>query len=189
VAYLSVPGAGIYRTTNEALSSPQWLQINKNLTDLTITKVRANQTSSSLVYAVGANGIYRLELSRTSPYVDLTPPGTIANLTGSSTASTSVQLLWTTPGNDSAFGNPTGYSVRYATSPITEGNWNSATPMSPQPTPYQVGTSEHVNIYNLTPNSTYYFAIKTSDADGNQSGLSNVLSISLGTENCIMKSI
>jgi ligand-binding sensor domain-containing protein len=72
IAYVGLQSHGVYRTLNEALSSPEWQPLNKNLTDMTIRDVVTNPASSLLTYATGASGVYRLELSSLS--ADLTPP-------------------------------------------------------------------------------------------------------------------
>ena len=73
-------------------------------------------------------------------------------------------------------GTAASYDIRYSTSPITAGNWASATQATGEPAPAVAGTSQSLLIDNLTQNTTYYFAIKTSDEVPNTSGLSNVVS-------------
>lgn len=102
IAYAAVSGNGIYRTHNEALQSPQWLPININLSDLEIGEIRTNPTNSNVVYAVGAAGVYRLNLS--TPYIDLTPPSTISNLTASGNSlRNNITLTWSAPGEDGKY--------------------------------------------------------------------------------------
>ena len=72
IAFTGLQSHGVYRTENEALSTPEWQPLNKNLTDMTIRDIVTNPASSLLVYAAGASGVYRLELSSLS--ADLTPP-------------------------------------------------------------------------------------------------------------------
>lgn len=175
VAYAAVEGGGVYRTTNEALTDPNWLPINKNLSDLAISDVRTNAGSSTLIYATGASGVYKLELSAIFPYPDLTEPSAISNLTASTTSTTTVLTSWTEPGDDLDYGTTTSYEVRYATSsPITEGNWASTTLPGNQPTPHVAGSAGQMQIQGLVPGNVYYFAVKTTDEAGNTSSLSNV---------------
>jgi hypothetical protein len=87
---------------------------------------------------------------------------------------TSITLNWTAPGDDGDVGQATAYDVRYSTSPITEQNWDSATPVDGEPAPSPAGSAESFTVSGLQPSTTYYFAIKTSDEAGNWSGLSNV---------------
>lgn len=175
IAYAAVSGNGIYRTHNEALQSPQWLPININLSDLEIGEIRTNPNNTNVVYAVGALGAYRLNLS--TPYIDLTPPSTISNLAASGNSIiNNIVLTWSAPGEDGVYGTSTSYSIRYSTALITEANWASATPVIPQPIPYVYGYATTYYAFNIPGNLQYYFAIKSSDGV-NQSALSNVVNV------------
>lgn len=90
-------------------------------------------------------------------------------------AQTQVTLAWTAPGDDGNLGTATVYDMRYSTSPITSGNWSSATPVPGVPAPLQAGTRQSVGVSGLVEGTTYYFAIRTQDDAGNWSPLSNVL--------------
>ncbi|MGB0930759.1 MAG: fibronectin type III domain-containing protein, partial [Chitinophagales bacterium] len=106
--------------------------------------------------------------------LDPGPPADIADLsvTPSSTFAT---LEWTAPGDDENTGTATEYDIRYSTSPITSENFEDAT-QTEAPTPSIAGSSESVIVYNLAQNTTYYFAMKTTDEMGYTSGISNVVS-------------
>jgi fibronectin type 3 domain-containing protein len=82
-------------------------------------------------------------------------------------------LKWTAPAAGSIAGT-SHYDIRYSTSVITESNWSSAIQVTGEPLREAVGASQTMVINGLTENTTYYFAIKTFDAEGNISGLSNV---------------
>ena len=104
-------------------------------------------------------------------------PAAISNLTVDYAAGTSVRLDWTAPGDDYNTGTAAAYDLRYSTSPITEANWSSATPYTyGVPAPAVAGTSQSATVFYLNMLTTYYFAIKTVDGDGNWSPLSNVVS-------------
>ncbi len=105
-----------------------------------------------------------------------TPPSTIATLIVNGTGENSITLNWTAPGDDGAVGTASQYDVRYATSPITDLNWNSATQASGEPSPQVAGSSESFTVTGLNSSTTYYFAVKTADEVPNWSGLSNVVS-------------
>ncbi len=107
---------------------------------------------------------------------DTTPPATVSNLSASSPTSASVTLSWTSPGDDGASGTASQYSIRYATSAITDVTWNSATAISNAPLPVVAGTNQSVIVSGLNSATTYYFALKTADEVPNWSGLSNVVS-------------
>ena len=87
----------------------------------------------------------------------------------------SITLHWTAPGDDGDIGIATVYDIRYATSPISDANWNSAVQVSGEPVPSAAGSDESFTIDGLAPSTTYYFAIKAADEIPNWSTLSNVV--------------
>ncbi len=107
---------------------------------------------------------------------DVTAPAAISNLSASNPTENSIQLSWTAPGDDGTTGTASSYDVRYATVPITVGNWSTATQASNEPTPSVAGSSETMTVSGLTPSTTYYFAIKATDDAFNSGGLSNIAS-------------
>ncbi len=90
--------------------------------------------------------------------------------------STTVTLNWTAPGDNDYTGTATEYDIRYSQTLLTEANWSSATQASGEPAPQLVGSAETFTVINLTPNTTYYFAVKSADEVPNWSELSNVIS-------------
>jgi phosphodiesterase/alkaline phosphatase D-like protein len=104
---------------------------------------------------------------------DTTAPDAVTNLATSNATSSSIDLSWTAPGDDGSVGTASSYDIRYSTSAITESNWSSATQVSGEPAPQAAGSSEAVTVSGLTSETTYYFAIKTTDDAGNVSGVSN----------------
>ena len=100
------------------------------------------------------------------------PAGTQANLVVQST--NSVTLTWMAPGDDNNVGQAEVYDIRYSTSSITEDNWPSAIQASNPPDPQIAGSAETITITGLSPDTFYYFAIKTKDDADNWSALSNI---------------
>jgi hypothetical protein len=107
---------------------------------------------------------------------DTTPPYPITDLTASNSTEGSITLTWTAPGDDLATGTASEYDIRYSTASITEANWASATEVSNEPAPQISGTSQTHVVSSLSPDTTYYFAIKTTDDADNVSALSNIAS-------------
>ena len=107
---------------------------------------------------------------------DVTPPGGIADLTVTGTTGTSISLRWTAPGNDGTTGTAASYDIRYSSIPITDQNWALATPVAGEPSPAVAGTIQTFTIPGLQGSATFYVAMKTADAAGNVSVLSNVVS-------------
>jgi Fibronectin type III domain len=113
--------------------------------------------------------------SRTTlPAPDVIRPGPIASLAVTSTTDSTATLGWTAVGDDSLSGTATKYDIRYSTSPITAGNWSSATQVTGEPAPAAPGTAQSYTVTGLSRQVTYYFAIKAEDEAGNPSALSNV---------------
>jgi len=110
----------------------------------------------------------------TAPSGDTTPPAAVTDLALSNPTTSSIDLTWTSPGDDGNTGTAQSYDIRYSTALITEGNWSSATKVTGEPTPSVAGSSESMTVTGLSEGTTYYFAIKTSDEEPNVSALSNV---------------
>ena len=113
---------------------------------------------------------------------DATAPAAVTALATGTVTTSSVQLSWTAPGDDGATGTATTYDVRYSTSTITEGNWASATQATGEPSPQVAGSAESFTVTGLSPATTYYFAVKTSDEVPNESAISNVPSAATSTD-------
>jgi hypothetical protein len=91
-----------------------------------------------------------------------------------SSTARSATLSWSAPGDDSLTGTATAYDVRYSLVPITLLNFLTSTIVTGLPLPAAPGTLQSVTVNGLTPNVTYYFAMRTVDDRGNWSGLSNI---------------
>ncbi len=114
-------------------------------------------------------------------YTDTTAPGAVSDLATSSATGSSIDLTWTAPGDDGNTGTASTYDVHYSTSLIDASNFASATTATGEPTPSVAGSSESMTITGLSANTTYYFAIKTSDEIPNTSTISNVVSTTTAT--------
>ncbi len=110
----------------------------------------------------------------TASAADAIPPATTMDLETADVTATSVRLTWTAPGDDGNAGTAGEYDIRYSTSEITEGNFSAATVVNGVPAPAAAGTAQSVTLNGLTPDTPYFFAMKTADEVPNWSGLSNV---------------
>ena len=105
---------------------------------------------------------------------DATPPATITDLTVVNPTSSVVELAWTAPGDDDTAGTAFSYDIRYALTPfMNETDFIVARQVADEPAPQIAGTRQTVGIEGLTPEVTYYFAMKSSDSSGNESVRSN----------------
>ncbi len=112
----------------------------------------------------------------TSAAADTTPPATIENLAAGNETQSTIQLTWTAPGDDGSTGTAAQYDVRYSFLPITgDAEFETASQAQGEPAPQPAGTPETFTVTNLSPGTTYYFAIKTADEVPNWSALSNII--------------
>ncbi|MBU1701351.1 MAG: fibronectin type III domain-containing protein, partial [Candidatus Eisenbacteria bacterium] len=105
---------------------------------------------------------------------DVTPPAEVSDLAASDPTDTSIQLDWTSPGDDGVTGTATAYDIRYSTATITAGNWSQAIPVTGEPGPQAAPSAQGMTVDGLEPGTEYFFAMKTADEVPNWSGLSNV---------------
>jgi hypothetical protein len=86
----------------------------------------------------------------------------------------SLLLHWTAPGDDGTIGLAAQYELRYDTAPISEATFANATFVSNTPAPAAPTTYQAVRVRGLSRGTPYWFAVRTRDAAGNWSPLSNV---------------
>lgn len=111
---------------------------------------------------------------------DTTPPSAITDLAVQTTATTSVTVRWTAPGDDGTTGQATSYDLRYMIGDASTFAWSSATQVTGLPAPQAAGTNQSHVVQGLTNGTTYTFAIKTADEGPNWSGISNLVSAQPG---------
>lgn len=117
-------------------------------------------------------------------YTDNTAPAAITNLvaTAGNPSSTKINLSWTAVGDDWNIGTATSYVIKFSSNVINSSNFESATSINNWMSPYSAWSNESYQVWNLLPNSTYYFAIKVLDEFGNISGISNTASFTTSWE-------
>ena len=122
-------------------------------------------------------GAGRLNLAQALQEDDGQAPAAITDLSVTDVAAAHVDLQWTVPE-----GSPAVYDIRYSTDPIeNDSDFENAQQVEDPPSPSAPGTTDSTVVDGLTPDTEYFFAIKSSDTFGNTSGLSNVPSAT--TEN------
>jgi hypothetical protein len=112
-----------------------------------------------------------------SGVADTQAPAAITNLTLNTPALNSLNLAWTAPSDVGPAGKAATYEIRYSTSNITDANFSSASLASAAPVPGNAGTSQTYSLSGLNADTTYFVAIKSRDASGNLSAISNVPSL------------
>jgi len=88
-------------------------------------------------------------------------PDAVTDLSTSAIGISTVDITWTAPA-DADNENAALYKIRYSTSPIDAGNFNSAT-LAGSPAAQAAGTTETFTVTGLTPSTNYYFALASSD--------------------------
>jgi len=110
--------------------------------------------------------------------VDLTPPqATTVTPSPGKPAATVIDLSW--PAVEDGLKR---YRIWYSTSEITEENVSAAIELFSNITPGPKDYDEAFTVKGLSPDTTYFFAVKSIDAAGNVSVLSNVASAATATK-------
>jgi len=105
---------------------------------------------------------------------DTTPPGPVTGFTAEPGDWTGEVLLsWVAPTDSGPKGKAFGYDIRYAGSPITEGNFADATPVPRWqiPRPIKPGQTQMMVVRDLVPGATYYFGLRAYDQAGNATAI------------------
>ena len=77
-----------------------------------------------------------------------------------------ITLGWTEVGDDGLLGNATGWELRYALAPITTDAAFDVASLAATGAPAVPGTAEVATASGLTPDTTYYFALRVYDSAG-----------------------
>ena len=125
---------------------------------------------------LAGNPLDSITWSFTTEEEDTIPPAAVTDLAIQTVKRNSVTLSWTATGDDGNIGRASAYDLRYSTSEITDDNFDAATKVENLPAPQVAGSQEVLTITDLTPQTTYYFALKVLDEAPNISDLSNVVS-------------
>ncbi|RYZ38838.1 MAG: hypothetical protein EOO71_22365 [Myxococcaceae bacterium] len=102
---------------------------------------------------------------------DAVAPAVAQGFAATGVSGSSIRLDWAAPGDDGDLGTATRYEVRYATTAITEANFDAATEATGVSAPQAPGSAESFTVSGLDAAMTYHFALKTFDGAGNGSAL------------------
>ncbi len=106
-------------------------------------------------------------------FVDLSLPPAIANLDAmTGAANGEIKLSWTSPA-DPPFNNISSYEIFYASFSFAESDIHSVNSVAGPSPPKTPGNLEIFTVSALQNSVTYFFALKSRDAAGNVSHLSN----------------
>ena len=91
------------------------------------------------------------------------------------TGTDSLTLSWTAPGDDGMIGTAAAYDVRVSATAITAASFAGERTVPGPPAPLPASSRQTLVVRGLARGTVYWFAIKSVDAAGNWSGISNVL--------------
>jgi ferredoxin len=114
-------------------------------------------------------------------YFDLISPEPITDLTAISTEYTII-LQWTAPADPNPRASVSDYVIKSFTEEITDANWNNAHNIVYNPAPQAPGSLEELLLEFTEPSGLLFFAIRSHDAAGNISLLSNIASAEATTD-------
>ncbi len=109
---------------------------------------------------------------------DVVGPAAVTDLHAAGATTNSIDLEWTSTGDNGVDGQATRLEVRYSTAPINAGNFANATLVPNLPAPAPSGQKQLISVSGLNGLTTYYFALKIFDEVNNAGPLSNVVQAS-----------
>lgn len=101
------------------------------------------------------------------------PPSTVTDLAVASVTPTSALLQWSAPHGGAPTQLVYSYDMRMSASPITQGNWDSATQLAGEPLAVPMGGQQTMSVTGLPSDTTIYFALKSRGSAGIWSDVSN----------------
>ncbi len=108
-------------------------------------------------------------------WVDTIPPAAITDLLSSmGSANREIDLRWSEPSDTGKTETVSGYTIKYATTPLTEDVWSKAPEVPDPPLPASPSNSRFYTVPGLEDNRFYYLGITTEDGAGNRSEISNI---------------
>lgn len=149
---------------------------------LTPSPVVTDQLGAGPPFTRTAEGLHELTLTAadlagntaqasTAFVIDRTGPAPIGDLAVSVTAPGEATLAWTAPAD--ALSAVASYDVRFMAGPPAAFDWAAASPIAGAPSPAAPGAAEALGAAGL-PAGTFCVALRSVDAAGNMSPLSNV---------------
>jgi pimeloyl-ACP methyl ester carboxylesterase len=138
----------------------------------TLTEVAVWDHSTNLfMRADFATNAYQTAAYKRQSFNDHTPPAAIHDLAVASLTSSNLVLQWTAPDNEGV--SATTYIVRCQRTPPSLTGWDSATVLTNSLVPSVTGATEKFEVTGLSVGEGIYFCVRSTDATGNESELSN----------------
>jgi hypothetical protein len=158
-------------------NAPSWFQLSPAGTSPSLRSQHVatyDRTFDRMIMATGTNGTslfgdaWALSWDQIAPaqVVDFTPV----------ISCTSIQFMWTAPGDDGTVGQAVAYDLRRYSDVITEGNWVNATTVASGASLASGQTQYSPVVVSGGCSTRYYYALKVRDDGYNWSPLSDVTS-------------
>ncbi len=155
---VSVSGATVAVTVDGG--APQAATVTG--TSWSVTLSLAGQTAPYTIVAT-ATLTPRVGSATLPLVVDLSPPGAPTGLTAVADTRQSIRLGFTAPGGAAS------YRVKFATTALTDANFDATGTAVTAPTPGAAGTAETVRVQPLRAGTAYWVAVAAVDGAGNRS--------------------
>lgn len=145
----------------------------------TLTRVVVADTSTDPALDVlEADNVYSFGGFTGTQFVDTTPPASVTDLTVAGQTGNSVTLTWTAPDNEGSAA--ASYDLRWSNDGFSTASWTNGVVVPGVPIPAAPGTLQTLTV-NVAPGQFYWFCIRSYDAAGNLSDLSNLATADLAS--------
>lgn len=121
----------------------------------------------------GPSGPVNYQVAQFHAGDDVMPPGPVESLYVGNLRPFSADISWVCPGDnrEGAAGVSSGFDVRFGTSPMDEANFASAVKWPLETHPPAPASVKKIRVMGLSPETTYYFAVRAFDEAGNKGPL------------------
>ena len=109
------------------------------------------------------------------PELDAAPPAPILDLAVEDAGKDWIRITWTASGDNENQGQAAKQLIRIAPNLKLVKNWQDATDVPNDVFPSVAGSRDSFTITGLASNATYFIAVKSADAFGNESEMSNIV--------------
>lgn len=106
---------------------------------------------------------------------DAMPPSPIVDCEVGTITDQTVELIFSTTGDDGMSGQASEYLIVYAQNPITSSNWEDLPQQTADISPHPSGSIELATVSHLKADTLYYIGVAVIDDTDNISGISNVV--------------
>ncbi len=155
-------GTAVQVSIDGAAATPATVTGTQWCADLVLTESPPSHTLVATATAGSSFGTATLRVR-----VDLTVPPVADDYTATSVNRQRIRATWKSPGDDGE--RVAGYVVKFATTALTEANFDSTGTVLATGAPGAIGADESVELFPARTGTDYWVALATVDAAGNRS--------------------